>query len=72
MFGMISKNFQINHQNWWLNIEVVSIGDSLIELLESVIKAMVLVTKLSIIIVGAVFFSDQTVNTVWQKYVFNY
>ena len=58
MFGMISKNFQINHQNWWLNIEVVSVGDSLIELLESVIKAMVPVTKLPIIIVGAVFSSD--------------
>ena len=67
MFGMISKIFQMNHQNWWLNTEVISVRDSLIGLLEPEIKAMAPTTKLPMIIVWAVFSSDQTTNTIWQK-----
>ena len=69
---MISKIFQINHQNWWLNTKVISVGDSLVELLEPTIRVVASVTKLPTIIVEVVFLSDQTAYTVWQKDVFNY
>lgn len=69
---VISKIFQINYQNWWLNNEDVSVEDSLIELLELAIRVVSSVTKLPTIIVGAVYLSDQIANTVWQKDVFSY
>ena len=69
---MISKIFQINHQNWWLNTKVISVEDSLVELLEPTIRVVASVTKLPTIIVEVVFLSDQTAYTVWQKDVFNY
>ena len=54
MFVMTSKNFQVNHQNWWLNIEVVGVGGPVTRPLESAIRAVNPVTGLPTITVGAV------------------
>lgn len=51
---MISKIFQANHRNQWLNTEVASTGCPITKPLESVLRAVALVTRLPTITIGVV------------------
>ena len=51
---MTNKNFQVNHQNGWLNIEVVGARGPVTGPLELTIRTVTPVTELPTITVGAV------------------
>ena len=51
---MTNKNFQVNHQNGWLNIEVVGARGPVTGPLEPAIRTVTPVTELPTITVGAV------------------